>query len=180
MTDHRIVDDRRLEVARGDITHEAVDAIANAANASLRAGGGVDAAIHAAAGPELLVELRRDHPHGTPTGTAVATAGYALPARWVLHAVGPIWRGGGHGERELLAGTYRSCLRLADELGARSVAFPAISMGIYGYPAPEGAEVGLATVAEHLRGTTSVEVARFVLFSPETHATFLEALTRLA
>jgi O-acetyl-ADP-ribose deacetylase (regulator of RNase III) len=98
----------------------------------------------------------------------------------VLHAVGPIWRGGTHGERELLAGAYRSCLRLAEELGARSVAFPAISMGIYGYPAPEGAEVALATVAEHLGGRTSIEVARFVLFSPETFSVFRAALARLS
>ena len=179
MSDYRMVGRRRLEVTQGDITREAVDAIANAANAALRGGGGVDGAIHAAAGPELMVELRRDHPHGTPVGTAVATAGHALPARWVLHAVGPIWRGGTHGERELLAGAYRSCLRLAEELGARSVAFPAISMGIYGYPAPEGAEVALATVAEHLGGPTSIEVARFVLFSPETLSRFRAALARL-
>lgn len=180
MSDVRRIGDRRLELTQGDITLEAVDAIVNAANASLWPGGGVDGAIHGVAGPELHVELRRDHPEGTPTGTAVATAGYALPARWVLHAVGPIWRGGTHGERELLASAYRSCLRLADELGARSVAFPAISMGVYGYPAPEGADVALTTVAEHLHGTTSVELARFVLFSAGTLHVFHEALARLA
>ena len=93
---------RRLELTRGDITTEQVDAIGNAANSALRGGGGVDGAIHRAAGPELLAELRRRYPDGTPTGTAVATGGYDLPARWVLHAVGPVWRGGGHGEAELL------------------------------------------------------------------------------
>lgn len=176
MTDHLVVGGRRLELARGDITRERVDAIANAANEALRGGGGVDGAIHRAAGPELLEELRRRYPDGTPTGTAVATEGHDLPARWVLHAVGPIWRGGGHGEPELLAGAYRSCLRLADELGARSVAFPAISMGIYGYPPPEGAGVAVRTVEEYLRGETQVELVRFVLFSEETYDLFADAL----
>jgi O-acetyl-ADP-ribose deacetylase len=169
----------RLELVMGDITEEPVDAIANAANTALRGGGGVDGAIHRAAGPGLLAELRERYPDGTATGTAVATAGHDLPARWILHAVGPVWRGGGHGEEELLAGAYRSCLRLADELGARSVAFPAISMGIYGYPPPEGARVAVRTVAEHLRGETQVEVARFVLFSDETRDLFSEALAEI-
>ena len=168
-----------LELTHGDITHEAVDAIANAAIAALRGGGGVDGAIHRAAGPGLLEELRRRYPEGTPTGTAVATAGHDLPARWVLHAVGPIWRGGGHGEEELLAGAYRSCLRLADELGARTVAFPAISMGIYGYPPPDGARVAVRTVAEHLGGATGIELARFVLFSEETFELFDAAVAAL-
>lgn len=179
MTDHIMIGERRLELLRGDITTERVDAIANAANQALRGGGGVDGAIHRAAGPGLLDELRRRHPNGTPTGTAVATGAHALPARWVLHAVGPVWRGGDHGEAELLAGAYRSCLRLADELGARSIAFPAISMGIYGYPPPDGAWVAVRTVAEHLRGDTRVELARFVLFSEETYELFAEALVRI-
>ena len=170
---------RRLELTRGDITTERVDAIANAANESLRGGGGVDGAIHRAAGPGLLEELRRQHPDGTPTGTAVATDAYDLPARWVLHAVGPIWRGGGHGEPELLAGAYRSCLQLADGLGARSVAFPAISMGIYGYPPPDGARVAVRTVAEHLVAETGVALVRFVLFSEDTFDLFADALNEL-
>ena len=115
-------------------------------------------------------------PTAPPTGTAVATDAHDLPARWVLHAVGPIWRGGGEGEPELLAGAYRSSLRLADELGARSIAFPAISMGIYGYPPPEGARLAIRTVVEHLGGATQVELARFVLFSEETYDLFAEAL----
>jgi len=176
MTEAISVSGRRLELVLGDITQEAVDAIANAANTALRGGGGVDGAIHRAAGPAMLDELVRRHPVGTPTGTAVATDGYRLPARWVLHAVGPVWRGGAHGEEELLTGAYRSCLRLADELGARSVAFPAISMGIYGYPPPDGARVAIRTVADHLRGETHVEVARFVLFSEETYGLFADAL----
>jgi O-acetyl-ADP-ribose deacetylase (regulator of RNase III) len=176
MTESVVIRGRRLEITRGDITREAVDAIANAGNEALRGGGGVDGAIHRAAGPELLRELRERYPDGTPTGTAVATGAYELPARWVLHAVGPIWRGGGHGERELLAGAYRSCLRLADELGARSIAFPAISMGIYGYPGPEGAAVAIETVAGYLQGETQLELARFVLFSQETYDLFADAL----
>jgi O-acetyl-ADP-ribose deacetylase len=179
MTDSITLGARRLELARGDITAEHVDAIANAANEALRGGGGVDGAIHRAAGPALLDELRRRYPDGTPTGTAVATDAYDLPARWVLHAVGPVWRGGSHGEPELLAGAYRSCLRLADELGARSVAFPAISMGIYGYPPHAGARVAVTTVADYLRGTTDIEIARFVLFSEETYERFAGALDEL-
>ena len=171
--------DRRIELVLGDITRQPVDAIANAANAALRGGGGVDGAIHRAAGPGLLTELRDRYPDGTPTGTAVATGGHELPARWVLHAVGPVWRGGDHGEEQLLTDAYRSCLRLADELGAVSVAFPAISMGIYGYPGPGGAAIGARTVAEHLRGDTSLELARFVLFSEETYELFADALAAL-
>ncbi|HEX2221936.1 MAG TPA: O-acetyl-ADP-ribose deacetylase [Candidatus Limnocylindria bacterium] len=171
---------RRIELARGDITGQEVDAIANAANAALRGGGGVVGAIHRAAGPELMQELRRRYPSGTPTGTAVATGAYRLPARWVLHAVGPVYRDGAHGEAEQLASAYRACLRLADELGARSVAFPAISMGIYGYPPSEGAQVALETVAEHLRGDTGVELARFVLYSEDTFRLFADRLAELA
>jgi O-acetyl-ADP-ribose deacetylase (regulator of RNase III) len=179
MTDFVLIGGRRLELSRGDITTERVDAIANAANERLRGGGGVDGAIHRAAGPGLLGELRLRYPDGTPTGTAVATEAHDLPARWVLHAVGPIWRGGGSGEPELLAGAYRSSLRLADELGAKSVAFPAISMGIYGYPPPDGSRVAIQTVAEHLGGATGVELARFVLFSEETYDLFADALTEI-
>ena len=175
----RAVGNARLELVQGDITRERMDAIANAANSALRGGGGVDGAIHRAAGPGLLDELRRRFPDGTPTGTAVATGGHSLPARWILHAVGPVWRGGDHGEEELLAGAYRSCLRLADDLGARSVAFPAISMGIYGYPTPDGARVALRTVIEHLSGKSGLELVRFVLFSEETHTHFANALSSL-
>ena len=176
MTDAIEIDGRRMELVMGDITREAVDAIANAANEALRGGGGVDGAIHRAAGPRLLEELRRRYPDGTPTGTAVVTDAYDLPARWVLHAVGPIWRGGGQREDELLAGAYGSCMHLAEELGARSVAFPAISMGIYGYPPAEGAQVAVRTVAAQLGAASHVELVRFVLFSEETHELFVDAL----
>ncbi len=169
----------QLALTRGDITNERVDAVANAANEALRGGGGVDGAIHRAAGPGLLEELRRRYPDGTPTGTAVATGAHDLPARWILHAVGPIWRGGARGEPELLAGAYRSCLRLADELGAHRIAFPAISMGIYGYPPPAGARVAVRTIADHLHGDTRITLARFVLFSRETFDLFADALAEL-
>jgi len=166
------INGRRLELESGDITRQAVDAIANAANSGLRGGGGVDGAIHRAAGPTLLDELARRYPNGTPTGTAVETGGHRLPARWVLHAVGPVWHGGSRGEAEHLAAAYRSCLTLCDQLGARSVAFPAISMGIYGYPGSEGARIAVRTAAEHLQTDTSLELVRFVLFSHETRALF--------
>ena len=175
-----VTDARRIELAHGDITTERLDAVANAANEALRGGGGVDGAIHRAAGPGLLDELISRHPGGTPTGTAVATDGHDLPARWVLHAVGPVWRGGDEGEEALLDAAYGSCLRLADELGAGSVGFPAISMGIYGYPADEGARVAVRAVAEHLRGETGIELVRFVLFSDETYGHFADALATLA
>ena len=173
----------RLELVEGDITLEAVDAIGNAANERLRGGGGVDGAIHHAAGPGLLDELRRRYPNGTPTGTAVATEAHALPARWVIHAVGPVWRGGGQGEADLLAGAYRSSLEVARGLGARSLALPAISMGIYGYPAEEASVIAVATVAEHLRSMAheadGLELIRFVL-RPATWDVFVAALDRTA
>jgi O-acetyl-ADP-ribose deacetylase len=175
-----VINGRRLELVTGDITTQQVHAVANAANSGLRGGGGVDGAIHRAAGPGLLAELRERYPDGTLTGTAVSTGAHELPAQWVLHAVGPVWRGGGHGEAELLAGAYRACLVLCDELGATSLAFPAISMGIYGYPGDEGARIALETVMEHLRGETSLELVRFVLFSPDTRAVFDQALADLS
>jgi O-acetyl-ADP-ribose deacetylase (regulator of RNase III) len=168
-------DGRRLELVEGDIATQQVDAIGNAASPSLRGGGGVDGAIHAAAGRGLLAELVERYPHGTPTGTAVETSGHDLPARWVLHAAGPVWHGGSRGEAELLAGAYRSCLRLADQLGAQSLALPAISMGVYGYPHPAAARIALSTVADHLHGPTHLTLVRFVL-RPDTLPAFMAAL----
>lgn len=165
-----------LALVEGDITTVAADAIGNAANAALAGGGGVDGAIHRAGGPAIVTELRARHPYGTPTGTAVATTAGELPARWVLHAVGPRWQGGGHGEPELLASAYRSVLTLAAELGARTVTLPAISMGIYGYPAAEGARVAVETVAEALCAGAPLDRVTFVLRGPEIVAAFQAAL----
>ena len=144
----------QLEVVRGDITRLAVDAIVNAANTALAGGGGVDGAIHRAAGPELLkASLALG---GCRTGDAKATPGFALPAKWVFHAVGPVWRGGTHGEDDALAGCYRRCLELAAAHDAKSLAFPAISTGIYGFPRQRSAEIAVRTV-QKLDNTSGLE-----------------------
>jgi O-acetyl-ADP-ribose deacetylase len=153
----------RVEAVKGDITRERVDAIVNAANSSLLGGGGVDGAIHEAAGPELVAACRPLG--GCATGEAKATPGFRLPARWVIHTVGPVWRGGDAGEPELLASCYRNCLAVADELGARSVAFPAISTGAYGYPAEAAARTAVATLRA---SSTEVDLARLVAFDDDT------------
>jgi O-acetyl-ADP-ribose deacetylase (regulator of RNase III) len=161
----------RIEVVTGDITREAVDAIVNAANASLLGGGGVDGAIHRAAGPELLAACR--DLGGCRTGDAKTTPGFRLTAWWVIHTVGPVWRDGEHGEPELLASCYRRSLEEADRVGARSVAFPAISTGIYGYPTGPAARVAVDTVCG---ATTDVELVRFVCFNSPTEAAYRAVL----
>lgn len=161
----------RLRAWLGDITQLEVDAIVNAANHTLLGGGGVDGAIHRAAGSALVEACKTLG--GCATGDAKVTAGYRLPARWVLHTVGPIWHGGNSGEAIFLASCYRRCLELADELGAATIAFPAISTGVYGYPRREAAELAVAT----LRSTpTSVEEAILVAFDDETFALYRELL----
>ena len=165
----------RLEAALGDITAEQVDAIVNAANSSLLGGGGVDGAIHRSAGPELLEHCRTLG--GCETGDAKVTPGFRLEAGWVIHTVGPVWHGGIRGEPELLASCYRSSLARADEVGAESVAFPAISTGVYGYPTEPAAAIAVATVRSTV---TKVRLARFVCFNRATFDAYQALLSSQA
>jgi O-acetyl-ADP-ribose deacetylase (regulator of RNase III) len=161
-----------IEAVQGDITEQAVDAIVNAANSSLLGGGGVDGAIHRAGGPAILAECRRHG--GCDTGDAKATTAGRLPARYVIHTVGPVWRGGEAGEAELLASCHRRALELAAELGCGSIAFPAISTGVYGYPVELAAPVAIAAACEAQR--PPVDLVRFVLFSQGHLEAFERAL----
>jgi O-acetyl-ADP-ribose deacetylase len=161
-----------LEIIVEDITKLSVDAIVNAANTSLLGGGGVDGAIHRVAGPELLAECRKLA--GCATGDAKITSGYKLPARFVIHAVGPVWRGGGHGEDALLASCYRRALEIAREHGLRSIAFPAISTGVYGFPAERAARIAVTTVAAFNPG--NFERIVFCCFSESSAAHHRRAL----
>lgn len=168
----------RMEPIRGDITALHVDAIVNAANESLLGGGGVDGAIHRAAGPKLLAECRTLG--GCTTGSAKITKGYRLPARYVIHAVGPVYRDGRSGEPELLAGCYQTALRLAVENGCRSMAFPAISCGVYGYPMADAARIAVREVADFLREHNDLQRVVFALFDDRALETYRQVLSERA
>jgi O-acetyl-ADP-ribose deacetylase (regulator of RNase III) len=167
----------RIELTQGDITTVSVDAIVNAANSSLLGGGGVDGAIHRAGGPSILEECRRHG--GCETGDAKATTAGDLPARWVIHTVGPVWQGGDAGEDELLASCHRRSLEIAADLRARTVAFPAISTGVYRFPVERAARIALGTTADYLASNPEIERVTFVLFSGDHLAAFGRALDEL-
>jgi O-acetyl-ADP-ribose deacetylase len=165
-----------IELVQGDITRERVDAIVNAANSRLAGGGGVDGAIHRAGGPAIKAETLERFPDGCPTGSAVATGGGNLAARYVIHAVGPVYSGGAAHEAELLESAYRTSLRIAADLGCDSVAFPAISTGAYGYPLPDAARIAVGAAIHHARDHKLPRTIRFVLFGNDALVEFETAL----
>lgn len=167
----------KIQIILGDITKQDSDAIVNAANCSLLGGGGVDGAIHRAAGPELLAECRTLH--GCETGKAKITKGYRLPAKYVIHTPGPVWHGGSHGEAELLASCYRSCLELAREYGCKSVDFPSISTGVYRFPLDKAADIAIGTIEDFLKAAPEIERVRMVCFDEGTKAHYDRALAKL-
>ena len=167
----------KIQIIRGDITKQAVDAIVNAANCSLLGGGGVDGAIHRAAGPELLAECRTLH--GCETGKAKITKGYRLPAKYVIHTPGPVWHGGKRGEEELLASCYRSCLTLASENGCRTVDFPSISTGVYHFPLEKASVIAIGTIAAYLAEHPEIQRVRMVCFDEATERWYQQALAAL-
>ena len=166
----------KIRIIRGDITEQENDAIVNAANSSLMGGGGVDGAIHRKGGPKILEECKRirrtQWPNGLPTGKAVITTGGNLKAKYVIHTVGPVWRGGKHGEAELLADAYRNSLKLAVSKGIKTISFPAISTGAYGYPMEEAAEVALKTVKDFLEAEDKLDEVVFVLFTESAYRVY--------
>ncbi len=180
--EHRFPNGRLLRLALGDITRVAVDAIVNAANSALAGGGGVDGAIHRAGGPTIMDELDdiRERTGGCPTGSAVVTTAGRLPAKYVFHAVGPVYRDGSRGEPELLESCYRSCLQHAEKLGVATISFPSISTGVYGYPVEEAAGIAVGAVADRLaHPETPLREAVFVLFDQRTFDAYARALAAL-
>lgn len=167
----------RIEIIQGDITQQAVDAIVNAANCSLLGGGGVDGAIHRAAGPELLAECRTLN--GCKTGEAKITKGYKLPAKYVIHTPGPVWHGGSKGEAELLRSCYLNCLALASENGCKTVDFPSISTGVYHFPLEKASEIAIGAIAEYLSAHPGLERVRMVCFDERTKGYYEAALENL-
>ncbi len=177
-----IVKQTKIKLIQGDITEQGTDAIVNAANSGLAGGGGVDGAIHRAGGPAIMEECRRiiTEIGRLETGKAVVTTGGRLKAKYVIHAVGPVWRGGNRGEAELLASAYQESLRLASNYGLKSIAFPSISTGAYGYPVTEAAGVALQAVISFLRGhDTSLEEIYFVLYDAKTYKAYASKLAEL-
>ena len=171
---------RTLELALGDITHQQVDAIVNAANSQLAGGGGVDGAIHRRGGPTIMAETAKRYPQGCPTGSAVISSAGNLPSRYVIHAVGPRWGGGTAGEADLLAAAYRSALALAARHQCKSIALPALSCGVYGYPVDQASRIALATTRSFLEQDPTLELARFVLFSEGILGAFAAAIEELS
>ncbi len=170
--------DSRIRIVEGDITKQQVEAIVNAANTSLLGGGGVDGAIHRAAGPELLEETRKIG--GCPTGEARVSKAYRLPAKWVIHTVGPVWKGGNHNEEALLARCYRSCFQAAREQGAKSIAFPSISTGAYGFPLQRATEIALEETGTFLATDHTLTQVVFVCFGQTALQTYREVAERLS
>lgn len=169
-----------IELCQGDITLQEVDAIVNAANSRLAGGGGVDGAIHRRGGPEIMKETDLRYPDGCPTGSAVISGAGNLHARYVIHAVGPVWNGGNRGEDKLLASAYRRSLELAAQNGCRSIALPALSTGAYGYPMDQAARIAITTAVEFLKGTKGLELIRFALFGAGAYGAFAAVLEELA
>ena len=175
-----LVNDCCLQLAQGDVTLQEVDAVVNAANSRLMGGGGVDGAIHRRGGPAIMRETDAKYPDGCPTGSAVITGGGDLAAKHVIHAVGPVWGGGGRGEADLLAAAYRRCLELAVEHECQSVAFPSLSTGAYRYPTDLAARVALTTVIEFLKTNGKPKLVRFALFTEGIYGAFSAALEELS
>ncbi|WP_407356243.1 O-acetyl-ADP-ribose deacetylase [Methanolobus sp. WCC5] len=167
-----------IRVIKGDIVEQKVDAIVNAANNSLQGGGGVDGAIHLAAGPKLVQECRTLG--GCPTGEARITKGYLLPAKWVIHTVGPVWKGGHFGEEELLVAAYSNSLELAEKCGIRSIAFPGISIGAYGFPVDRASYLAVASIIEHLCRGSLLEEIRLICFNENAYHYYSGALNKYA